>query len=268
MPFVIHDTTDNDLLFPPDKGRGAVPRDYSVQPEEVFAPPTEIKLIPRSEWSARCRELKERQARGHDLRQRGIGRRVPALDQGQVGYCWSHSLTMANMMARVAMGQPYVPLSAYAVAATIKKGRDEGGWCGLSAQFVRDRGQPDQATWPQGDRDYKKHDKPETWENAARHKTGLDYVDLHRTVHEQNLTEDMIASVLLAGGFVAADYAWWGHSVFLMDWLEVEPGDFGPGGVNSWGEGWGQDGGEFTLQGAKKKTMGAIAILSSAATPA
>src|SRR5262245_35191418 len=86
MPFVIGDSTDNDLLFPTDHARGAVPRDYSVQPVEMLAPPTEMPLVPRSEWSARCKELKDRKARTTDLRQAGIGKRVPALDQGQVGY--------------------------------------------------------------------------------------------------------------------------------------------------------------------------------------
>ena len=59
-PFIIDDATPVDELFL--RPRGLVPRDYSTEPQPMFAPPSEIKLIPRSEWSARIKEQDERES--------------------------------------------------------------------------------------------------------------------------------------------------------------------------------------------------------------
>lgn len=258
--FLVDDSTPSDQLFRPMFGRGLVPRDYTQDPPEMFDPPSAIKLIPRSEWSARIKELEERKALLSDVRMTGnAGEMIPNLDQGQNGYCWGHSTVHAVMMVRAVNNLPYVPLSAYAVCATIKKGVNEGGWCGLSAKFLRERGVPSQALWPQGDRNYQQHDKPEVWANAALHKVTEEWVDLSAGhVADQNLTFDQAMTCLLNGMPCALDYMWWAHSVCGLDPVEVEAGSYGIRILNSWLE-WG-DKGTGVLRGDKAKPDGALSI--------
>jgi len=258
---ILDDSTPSSVLFPRTHARGAIPRDYATDPVEMFAPPTDMPLIPRSEWSARIKEQKENKSRLSDVRNRGNnGSAVPSLDQGQVGYCWAHSTTHATMIVRMLMGLPYVPLSAYAVAATIKNGRDEGGWCGLSAKFLREKGVPAQSFWPQGDRNYAKYQSNQAvWDNAKLHRTTEDWVDLTRQVYDQSLTFDQLATCLLMGTPCAVDLNWWGHSVCALDLEEVEPNSFGIRIWNSWGDGWSENG-TGILRGNKAVPDGAVAL--------
>lgn len=182
--------------------------------------------------------------------------------------CWAHSTVHCVMITRARDNMPYVPLSAYAVAATIMSGRDEGGWCGLSAKFLREKGVPSQAIWPQGERTtWRNYDKPETWENAARHRVEEDWVDLTRQVYDQNLTFDQVASCLLCGIPCAVDFNWWGHSVCALDLVEVSKGSFGIRIWNSWSDAWG-DRGMSVLQGKKAIPDGAVAIRTTRASAA
>ena len=249
-----------DRLFPTDKGRGLIPRDYAKYPVGYLkcAPPAEIKLIPRSEWSARIKERAERKAGLANLRMTALnGQPIPSLNQGQWGYCWAHSTTGALMLVRAKMGLPYVPLSAFAVAATIKNGQDEGGWGALSLQFAEERGIPSQQFWPQGSADLS-HGTPECWADAAQHKVTDDWADLQTPVYNRNLTIDQYATLLLSDVPVVSDFNWWGHSVCAIDWVEIEPGSFGPKILNSWGDDW-EDHGMANLEGDKGIPDGAVA---------
>lgn len=252
MQFVIDDSTSSDILHPPGKGHGYDPTQVV---KGMFAPPSQLQLIPRSEWSDR---IKERKRLRSGLRDLMADAGVPVLDQGQVGYCWAHSVTNTVMAQRAAANQPVVPLSAYAVAATIKKGRDEGGWCGLSAEFARDKGVPSQSVWPQGDRDYQAHNTPEVWADAAKHRITEDWVDLTAQVYDQSLTFDQLVTCLLMNVPCAVDFNWWSHSVMAGDVDEVSSGSFGIWILNSWGEGWGERGWGL-LQGQKAVPNGAVA---------
>ena len=255
--FVIDDSTPTDVLFDSRFGRGAEPRDYKLDPPEMFAPPSEMPLIPRSEWSVRIKEKTRLGAHLSDVRNRAAnGQPMPNLDQGSVGYCWAHSVVHTVMIARAVANQPYVPLSAYAVAAIIKGGRDEGGWCGLAAKFVREVGVPAQSFWPQGQRSLVL-DTPTMRENAARHKVTEDWVDLTRPVWNNQLTFDQLATCLLAGVPCAVDFNWWGHSVCALDLVEVEANSFGIRILNSWAN-WG-DNGTAVLVGSRAIPDGAIA---------
>lgn len=253
-----------DELFMPKvngekKGRGLEPRNYHDDPPKMFAPPTEIEVISQSEWSDRLKELTRVQGYLSNIRLQGNnGGLIPSLDQGQVGYCWAHSTTQTIMMVRAAANLPYVPLSAYSIAATIKKGADEGGWCGLSAKFAREKGVASQAVWPQGDRNYRSHDNAATWKDAAGYKIVEDWVDLTRDVYDQQLSFAQLATCLLLGIPCAVDFNWWGHSVCALDLVEVEAGSFGIRILNSWSDSWGEKG-TGVLRGSKAIPDSAVA---------
>jgi hypothetical protein len=251
---IISDDPDTrSLAFPPDVGFGLVPRVYDLYPEEMFAPPSELTLIPRSEWSARIKEQVETKSRLSDIRGD-----MPSLNQGQSNYCWAHSTTSCVQLLRAVNNQPYVPLSAFAVAATIMKGRNEGGWCGLSAKYHREHGAPSQDVWPQG-KFTPQTDAAAIDNSGALHKVTEDWADLTRQVYDQNLTFEQLATCLLTGIPCAVDFNWWSHSVCAMDLVEVEPGSFGVRILNSWGDSWG-DRGTSVLQGSKAIPNGAVAL--------
>lgn len=271
---LIDDSTSTDVTHDPAYSRGGVPRDYAVQPVGSFrALPSSVKLVPRSEWSARIKERKEQRSGLRFLREVGAnGFRIASLDQNGQGYCWSYSIGMALMLARVAAGQPYVRLSPHAVACKIMNHQDRGGWCGLSARFARGEdpnfpgigGYPDQSVWPQKSM-ARVNDTEACWANAARHKITHDVADLTRDVWDQNLTVDQVVTLLLTNqGPVVCDWNWWAHSTCMIDVDEVEPGSFGLVGLNSWTDAWG-DKGVFTLRGSRMIPDGAIGLL--AATP-
>lgn len=258
--FILDDDTSNDVWFPSGVGRGLEPRDMSADPPPVYdSQPSDIILIPRSEWSARIKEMEEKKARLSDVRNiANNGKPIPSLLQASTSYCWTHSVTHAEMMARAVANEPYVPLSAFAVGAIIKRGRNEGGWCGLSAKFAREHGIPSQALWPQGTRDLSL-DTPELRADAAKHKIVEEYVDLAASVYDQNLTFDQVMSCLMCGLCGPLDFNHWRHSVCGLDPVEVEPGSFGIRIWNSWGDSWG-DNGTGILRGSKAVPDGALIL--------
>lgn len=254
-----------DVLNPKGFGHGYDPTSRATEPVEMAAPPSEMKLIPKSEWSARIKERKEQKATGRDLRNRmADGKKHKSLDQNGQGYCWAYSVTSTVMFANAVAHKPYQRLSAHAVACKIKGFRDQGGWCGLSAAFVRGKlqgfenysGIPTTNEWPEKSMS-RSYDKPETWEAAKQNTITEDWVDLTKPVYDQNLTFEMVATCLLLGEFCAVDFNWWSHSVMALDLVEIEPGSFGLDILNSWTDGWGDEG-IGTLRGSKAIMDGAI----------
>jgi hypothetical protein len=253
--YLIDDSTPDDGLLNPVvdgelKGRGHDPSQYVPT---MFAPPAELPLIPRSEWSDRIKEQERLKSRLSDIRGS-----IPSLDQNGQGYCWAYSTTSCVMLLRAKANQPYVRLSAHAVACKVKNFRDEGGWCGLSAKFQREQGCPSVDFWPEKSMS-RSHDKPETWANAALHKVTEDWVDLGKAVYDQNLTFDQVATCLLSGVPCAVDFNWWSHSVCAVDLVEVEPGSFGLRILNSWSDSWSERG-MGVLRGSKAIPTGAVAL--------
>lgn len=257
---VFDDSTSAHVHSPRRFGRGAVERDYSVQPAAVGADPDEMDLIPESDYDAYIDEQEERQSSLEHIYLRAGWEN---LDQGQVGYCWAHSTAHALMLELTKAGA-YEPLSAYAVAATIKQGRDEGGWCGLSMQFLKERGIPSQNRWPQGDRRYRVYaDRPEVWEDAARHQVTEDWVDYAKPAYDRTLTMSQHDTCLLNNTPLAVDYMWWGHSVCALRLVRVERGSYGTLILNSW-KGWGRRG-LGVIRGTRRNVDGCVGIRASRA---
>jgi hypothetical protein len=256
------------------KSRGLVPRNYEANPVGYLGkicPPfhaVDLPLIPRSEWSQRIKDMESAGSRISDV---VLAANVPCLDQDGKGYCWAHSSAGALMALRALMNEPTVALSAYAVACVIKNYRDEGGWGALSLDFITSRGVPSEKFWPMKSMD-RGNDKPETWANAALHKTVEAWVDLQAAQYDRNLTWDQVMTLLLSRVPVVVDYNWWGHSIYAADpvdgaqtWPESraesgkrmsreefdrawrmnhdEPGaGYGVRIRNSWGASWGSQG--------------------------
>jgi hypothetical protein len=219
---VTHDVTVDDEV----KARGLIPRDYGRYPVGCYASApgfhaVDMPLIPQGEWSERIRDKVATKSQLSDIRLSSgpNGGLIPSLDQDSVGYCWAHSTTGCVMMLRAVMGEPYVALSAFAVASIIKHYKDEGGWGAQSLDFVTERGVPSDKFWPMKSRD-RSNDKPETWANAALHKVTQGWVDLQAAQYDRNLTFAQVATLLLCNVPCVGDFNWWGHSVCLLDLVD------------------------------------------------
>ena len=268
MPIsIIDDSVNNDVLFPAGFGRGYDPAQVepNLFPKMFGDSPSELKIIPKSEWSARIKEKNETNSSLWHLRQYcANGQQMPTLDQNGQGYCWAYSTTRAVMYLRALMNQPYVRLSGHAIGCMVKNFRDEGGWCGLSAKFHREKGCPSVAHWPEKSMS-RSNDRFEVWENAKGHMVTEDWVDASANVYDQALTFDQVATCLLLNIPCAVDMNWWSHSICAIELVEVESGSFGIRIDNSWTDSW-EENGSSILRGSKAIPDGAVALRAAVAS--
>lgn len=200
--------------------------------------------------------------------------------------CWAYSCTMVTMLARAIMNQPYVRLSGHMIGCLVKDYQDEGGWCGLSLEFVEKNGVASVATWKEKSMS-RANDTPEMRADALLHKATHSWADMAASVYDRNLTEDQAMTLLLTRCPIQGDFNWWSHSVCLMDPVLVNEAHaacdlgsldlnnekdaaqfaaaFGKRGINSWTDDWG-DLGEFTLTGSKAHLDGGVCALVTTAS--
>lgn len=245
-----------------EMGHGLVERDYSQHPQGCYfaaaAWAPDAPTVPRSEWSARIKEMERTKSRLSDLRMiANRGKPIPSLDQNGEGFCWAYSTTSAMMMLRAVQGLPYVRLSAHAVGCKVKGFRDQGGWSAQSLDFIVRYGVPSVEAWPEKSMS-RSHDNEKTWENAARHKPTEGWVELSAPIYDRDLTFDQVMTCLLHRIPVPSDFNWWGHAVCAVDPVEVEPGSFGVRIWNSWRDSWGTLG-MGVLRGSKAIPDNAVA---------
>jgi hypothetical protein len=266
---IIDDSRDGHALQFPGKdgagspvGYGYVPRDFAVTPPNTFGSmPSEIQVYPDSDWDALYDEQEAQKSSLEHLYLSGSGGE-PAfvnLDQNGHGYCWAYSAGTALMLARLRDNQPLVRLNPHSVAAIIKNGRDEGGWCGLSAEHIRRRGMAEEGNgpgqWPLHSRSLA-NDSPECRASSLKYTVTEDFVDLAKSVYDQNMTELQLATCLFNNLPGQVDFNHWSHSVGAVRWVRIERGSFGLLILNSW-KGWGRHG-LAVLQGSKRRPDGCV----------
>lgn len=264
IPIIDTEGPRTNLSNPRNATYGLVERDYEIYPEPMFAPPSEMMLIPESEWDARYDEQEEQQSSLEHLFLPAGPNGPPAflnLDQDGNGYCWSYSTGHSIMMDLLRRNMVVDRINPHATAAIIKRGRDEGGWCGLSADFGRRVGYAVEGTkagqWPLHSRDLR-YDTPELRTAMAKHRLEEEWTDLTRDVYDQNLTRGQIATCGFNNIPGPRDYNWWRHSVCGIRWVRIERGSWGQLILNSW-KGWGHFG-LGVLQGSKAIANGALAV--------
>lgn len=265
------------MLFPKKDGGGnlvtygCVERDYSLYPEEMFSKPDDMFTIPESEWDARYDEQEELKSSLEHLYLAGPngGPLFVNLDQNGDGYCWIYSNGHALMFCRIVMNQPLVRLNPHSSGAIIKRGRDEGGWCGLGAKFVGENGMAPEGNgpgqWPLHSRNISL-DTPEMRESMAKFKLGERFMDMTKQDYDHKLTARHLATCGFMGYPSPSDFNWWGHSVCQIRWVRIERGSWGPLILNSW-KGWGRHG-LAVLRGSQATANGAIAYRTATATAA
>lgn len=263
IPVIETDLPATNLSHPKDVQFGMVPRDYSVSPEAMFAPPSDMELIPESEDDARYDEQEALQSSLEHIYLSGPngGPAFVNLDQNGHGYCWAYSTGHSIMMDRLRRNLPQVRLNPHATAAIIKRGRDEGGWCGLSADFGRENGYAIEGNapgqWPLHSRNLS-NDTPQLRAGMAKYKIEEDWTDMTRQVYDRNLTQRQVATCGFNNIPGPRDYNWWGHSVCGLRWVRVEKGAWGQLILNSW-KNWGRHG-LAVLLGSKAVCNGGLAI--------
>lgn len=255
IPIFNTDTNkDSDNLHPSGASFGLIPRDYSVYPAEMFDIPSQMQIIPESDWDAIYDEQEAQQSSLEHLYLRGPngGGVFENLDQNGNGYCWAYSTGHAMMLARMLQNQPLIRLNPHSVAAIIKNGADEGGWCGLSAKFVRENGIAPEGTgaglWPLHSRNIRL-DTPELRAIMAKYKSTEEWVDLNRSVYDVNMSKQQYATALMCRQPSPSDYNFWSHSVCAVRWVRISKGNWGTLILNSW-KGWGRYG-LGVLEGSK-----------------
>lgn len=258
---IIDDTTPDGDFLRRGVAYGLIPRDYSVDPIELFAPPDDMAVYQESDWDALWEEQVAQKSSLRDIYDVADGGKQPAnLYQNGDPFCWAHSTTNAVMVARAVAGFPYEPLSAYMVACLAANYRITGGWCGQSAKLIAEIGVCSQKFWAQQNRS-RKNDTPEMRANAARHRITDEWRDLTRPIHGQRMTFAQVATCGFNRQPQALDFNWWGHSVCGMGLYRIERGSWGTLILNSHGDRDG-DRGYHILRGNRAVPDGAIAIRS------
>jgi hypothetical protein len=218
---VIHAAVDPSILYA--GARGLVPRNYETHPvgyyagEEPFGD-TDVELVPESEYADRVKELIATKSQLSDIRNHGnFGKVIPSLNQGSYGYCWGHSGTSCCHLIRAQMNQPYVPLSAFSVCATIKRGANQGGWGAQGLDYMVEHGIVPQSRWPQGNANYRQMGTEENWREAKKYRVTEGFANMNVAQYDRNLTFRQVCSCLLNRIPLIVDFNWWGHSVAAMD---------------------------------------------------
>ncbi len=244
-----------------------VPRDYTEFPEAMFAPPSQMVLVPKTEWDARYDEQEATESSLEHIFLRGGQPAFVNLDQNGDGDCWAYSVGHA-MMLDALKANPTAKvdrLNPHFIATYLK--RFNGGWCGASAKVAFEVGCLEEGA---GTEEWPLHSHSTGLLNqvrlaaAIKHKISEEWRDLTREIYNQALTTLQVATCGFMNVPVPSDFNWWSHSVCQVRWVRIEAGSWGPLILNSW-KGWGRHG-LAVLRGSQAIANGAVAVLSTTAS--
>jgi len=270
----------NDWVIPEGFKTGLVERDLELHPvgsspeslraDQFFN--KDIPIIEPEYWTELIEEKDRKKTGLDDLRMiSGLnGNPMESYDQNGDGYCWAYSTGAAITLRRAEMGLPYIRLSCHSVAAREKKGRDEGGWCGLSGLRATQWGYAPvsykgKTYWPEKSRDLR-YDTEETREMAKNFRITEGFLDLAEKPYEMSLTFKQIVSCLLSNIPCALDFMWMSHSMCGIAVKRIsnkyELADMRSWGIkcwNSWRDSFGKRG-TGVICGPKCVPDGAIGV--------
>lgn len=214
---------------------GAVPRDFDVDPVALRDSPDKIKLYNESEYDALYDKGEANEDSLEHLYLRGVAAgKFEYLDQNGFPDCWAHSTAHAIMVGYLVQNLPVPRLNA--VAAATLMGQTNGGWCGLSMKFAREKGCPLVGTgpgeWPYQSR--RGNNTPELQANMAKYRVLEDWYDLGKREYDQDLSSQQLATCLFNNLPSPSDYNRFGHSMLSLRYVRIERGSWGLLTLNSW----------------------------------
>jgi len=236
IPIIRRSLNDGFIRGTPDDlpSTGCVERDYDIDPVAMGDSPAAMKLVEDSELDA---IFDEQEAQESSLEHMYVRDGSPAfefLDQNGFPDCWFHSTAHALMVDRMKQGLPPVRFNAVAGATLLNQ--TNGGWCGLSMKFIREKGCPvigsGPGEWPYHTRS--NHDSPELRANMAKYKSLEDWYDLGRREWDQKLSQRQLRTLGCGNIPVPTDYNKYGHSMLMIRLVRIEKGHWGRLTLNSW----------------------------------
>lgn len=182
-----------------------------------------FSVIPKSEWSARIKEMEERKRRCSDYCD------FKAYDQDGLPYCWCFGPTQAAANFRRKQGHPFIQLSAASVGSIASGFRIRGGWEGEALDVLKSRGAAPVKDWPENSVN-RQYDNDTSRKDAENLKV-LESIECN--------SDEEFMTMLLLGFPCPVSYNWWSHVVYLADPVEIESDSFGYRIRNSWSDSYG-----------------------------
>lgn len=236
MPVIYRDLNEGFTAGAEPVSRGAVERDYDVDPVAVGDSPDGMQVLSDDDAIAAQQEQERNESSLFHM----FMRRDPAgqwlLDQNGQGYCWAYSTGNALMFDRMRQNLPYVKLNPHATAAIIKNGQDQGGWCGLSMKWARENGYAVEGNgpgqWPLHSMNLR-NDTPALRDAMKLHRSVEDWYDLGRREYDQVLAKRQLVTMTAQNNPCPADWMKHGHSMCMV-WTAYIDGRLHPVIMNSW----------------------------------
>jgi hypothetical protein len=202
------------LLSRIPKPAGHDTRHYSRPFGDVF------KVIPRSEWSARCKEQAAKKMRVSDHQ------RFRPTDQNGLPTCWAAGTCHAFTTSRAVQGLSLIFISPCSIAVPISGGHS-GGYEGDAVKYFTQSGGVREENWGPHDTNRSLMNDPKC---LADRKLFISLETLELT------SADEFATACLLGFPCTVAYDWWSHVVSLADLVEISANDWGFRIRNNWGE--------------------------------
>ncbi len=234
IPVIYRDLNEGWIRGTPDvlPGTGAVPRDFSIDPVEMRDSPDQMPLVKESEWDALYDKGEEAEdSLEHIVIRASLAGQFEFLDQGSFPDCWAHSTGNALAVDRLKQNLPFVKFNAVAVATMMN--RTNGGWCGASMKFAREKGYP--LVGPLAPFQSRRvQNTAELQAQMQQHRSLEDWYDMARQEWDQDLTKQQIATCLFNNLPTPSDYNRFGHSMLSLRLVRIEAGHWGLLTLNSW----------------------------------